>query len=106
MRPPCSCTIFRVVSSPSPEDQFAAQQLSSGLSSGTRTAIPLAVADSTGEVIKLTRTGAVDALPGTDEHAGPDSREAYEIHIDPHGAEIRARSSAGPRRPPADRPPG
>jgi len=34
-------------------------------------------------------------LPGPNDHAGPESREAYEIRIDSEGAEIRSRSSAG-----------
>ncbi len=81
-----------VGTNPSPEDQFAAQELSSALSGLAGTTIPVATGN---RAVTLVRTGAVEALPGPDDHAGPDSREAYEIRIDPRGAEIRARSSAG-----------
>lgn len=83
------------VATPSPEDQFAATELSSYLSRRVGTTIPLVTGKPSGPVITLTRTGAVDVLPGADDHAGPDSREAYEVRIDTRGAEIRARSSAG-----------
>ena len=82
-------------SHPSPEDQFAAGELASFLSQRTGTMINVATSTPTGPVITLVRTGAVDALPGPDDHAGPDSREAYDIRVDPRGAEIRARTSAG-----------
>jgi hypothetical protein len=82
-------------SDPSLEDQFAAAELSSILSRRAGTTIPVATGNPAGPVITLVRTGAVEALPGPDDHAGPDSREAYVIRIDPRGAEIRARSSAG-----------
>jgi hexosaminidase len=48
-----------------------------------------------GRTIALHRTGASDPLPTPGETIGPQSREAYTIHIDANGAEIRARSSAG-----------
>jgi hypothetical protein len=83
------------VSSPGPEDRFAAQELSSALSRRAGTVIPIAAGNPQGPAITLVRTGAVDALPGPDDHAGADSREAYEIRIDARGAQIRARSSAG-----------
>lgn len=82
-------------STPSPEDEFAAKELSSDLSPWTGTTVPVVSTHPPSPAILLVRTGAVDALPGLDERAGADSREAYEIRIDERGAEIRARSSAG-----------
>jgi hexosaminidase len=69
------------------EDRFAANQLASELH------VP--VSGGPGPAIVLKRTGAVDALPGAAEHAGPDSREAYTLRITPSGVEIASRSSAG-----------
>ncbi len=82
-------------STPSPEDEFAAKELSLDLSRRTGTAVPVAPTRPSSPAILLVRTGAVDALPGLDERAGPDSREAYEIRIDAQSAEVRAKSSAG-----------
>ncbi|PYV24738.1 MAG: glycoside hydrolase, partial [Acidobacteria bacterium] len=83
-----------------PEDRFAANELASALSLMAGTTIPVVVGSVVNRcppasAIVLVRTGPVDALPGPDDHAGADSREAYEIRIDSRGAEIRARSSAG-----------
>jgi len=83
-----------------PEDRFAANELASALSLMAGTTIPVVVGSVVNRcppasAIVLVRTGPVDALPGPDDHAGVDSREAYEIRIDSRGAEIRARSSAG-----------
>ena len=82
-----------------PEDRFAANELASALSLMAGTTIPVVVGPVNrcppASAIVLVRTGPVDALPGPDDHAGADSREAYEIRIDSRGAEIRARSSAG-----------
>ncbi len=82
-------------SSPSPEDRFAADQLSKWLGSRVEGVIP--VRESKGSVlaIVLDRTGAVDPLPMPGEKPGPDSREAYELKVTPSGVTIRARSSAG-----------
>ncbi len=71
----------------SPEDDFTVTRLSQGLAnrgaiSGART-------------LRLTRTGAVDALPRDGERPGPDSRESYHLRITPQGGELRAPSSAG-----------
>jgi len=84
-----------LLATPSPEDQFAAAELSSYLSQRLGNAVPVVTGKPSAPVITLTRTGAIDALPGADDHAGSDSREAYEIRIDARGAEVRARSSAG-----------
>ena len=85
---------------PGPEDKFAANELASALSriAGTTVRViagPVLAGHPHASAIALVRTGPVDALPGPDDHAGPDSREAYEIRINSRGAEIRARSSAG-----------
>ena len=79
-----------------PEDRFAANELASALSLMAGTTIPVVVGPVVNRcppasAIVLVRTGPVDALPGPDDHAGVDSREAYEIRIDSRGAEIRAR---------------
>jgi hypothetical protein len=86
---------INIGSNSSPEDRFAASELASFLSRRAGATIPVETGNPTGSAITLVRTGPVDALPGPDDHAGPDSREAYEIRIDPRSAEIRARSSAG-----------
>ena len=85
---------IRFASAPSPEDRFAASELSSTLSAAAQTRIPIETAG-TGRAILLTRSGAVDALPLRDERPGPDSRESYSLKVTTEGAEIRARSSAG-----------
>lgn len=69
------------------EDRFAANELAA--------ALHIPVASGAGAAIVLKRTGAIDALPGANEHAGPDSREAYTLRITASGAEIESRSSAG-----------
>src|SRR5437016_4321617 len=82
-------------STASAEDEFAAKELSSALSLDAGTSIPVVATHPTTPCVTLVRTGAVGALPGSDDHPGPDSREAYEVRIGPQGAEIRAQSSAG-----------
>ncbi len=82
-------------STPSPEDRFAAQELSSRLSVISRSQISLLDPTATGPAIVLRRTGNVAALPLADERPGPESRESYSLKITPEGAEIRAPSSAG-----------
>jgi hexosaminidase len=69
------------------EDRFAASELAA--------ALHVPVANGAGPAIVLKRTGAVDALPGADEHTGPDSREAYTLRITATGVAIESRSSAG-----------
>ncbi|HWB87491.1 MAG TPA: family 20 glycosylhydrolase [Bryobacteraceae bacterium] len=76
-----------LASASTPEDAFTVARLSAGLArsgggGGTHT-------------IRLTRTGAVDALPKDNEQPGPGSRESYHLRISPSGGEVRARSSAG-----------
>jgi len=82
-------------SSPSPEDRFAADQLSKWLGSRTGAETPVWAARRSHPAIVLDRTGAVDPLPVPGEKPGPHSREAYELKVTPTGVTIRARSSAG-----------
>jgi len=86
---------IELASSPSPEDRFAAQELSKWLGSRAGVEIPIRESKGSGPAIVLDRTGAVDALPVPGEKPGPDSREAYELKVAPAGVTIRARSSAG-----------
>jgi hypothetical protein len=72
---------------PAAEDRFAANELAAGLH--------IRVGSGPGPSIVLERTGAVDALPGAQERAGPDSREAYTLRITPSGVRVTSRSSAG-----------
>ena len=76
-----------------PEDRFAAGELASALSEIAGE--PIRVGNSRSRAIVFVRTGAVDPLPGPDDHPGPDSRESYTLRVTGSGAEIRARSSAG-----------
>lgn len=68
-------------SKPSPEDKFAAKELSRILSKVTASAIGVKETAVTGRAIVFKRTGAVDALPALGEKAGADSREAYTIKV-------------------------
>jgi hypothetical protein len=86
---------IRFAAPPTAEDRFAAEQLASRLSAIGQTQIPIRKGKASGPAILLTRTGVGGALPGDRESAGPDSREAYSIHVTPKGAELRAASSAG-----------
>jgi hypothetical protein len=86
---------IRFAAPPTPEDRFAAEQLASRLSAIGQTQISIRKGNATGPAILLSRTGTGAALPWDKENAGPDSREAYSLQVDPKGAEIRAASSAG-----------
>lgn len=86
---------IRFAAAPSAEDRFAGEELAARLSSLTKMTVPLRKAGLGGRSIVLHRTGDGAALPGTNDMVGPDSREAYTLHITPKGAEIRAQSSAG-----------
>ena len=86
---------IRFATDPSPEDRFAARQLSSGLSAIGQTLVPVRDDETSGRAIVLSRTGDVAAMPTADESPGPDSRESYSLKVTPQGAEIRGRSSAG-----------
>jgi N-acetyl-beta-hexosaminidase len=86
---------IRFAAPPTAEDRFAAEQLASRLSAIGQTQISIRKGKASGPVILLSRTGTGAALPGDKENAGPDSREAYSLQVNPKGAEIRAASSAG-----------
>lgn len=82
-------------SKPAPEDRFAAKELSAILSKVTSSPIAVKETAVTGRSVIFKRTGAVDALPGLGEKAGPDSREAYTIKVTPQNITISSKSSAG-----------
>src|SRR5579863_1395828 len=82
-------------SSAAPEDRFAADELASALAEIIAGPVPVVSSGTAASSIVFYRTGGVDALPGPDDHAGPDSRESYTLHISEKSAEVRARSSAG-----------
>lgn len=73
------------------DDRFNAETLAGCL----QTAGVHAVISDQGPAIVLHRTGSSDPLPVPGEATGPQSREAYTLHIDVLGGEVRARSSAG-----------
>jgi hexosaminidase len=77
------------------EDRFAAGELASALAEFTGENVPLVTGKSNARNIVFERTGAVDPLPGPDDAPGPDSREAYSLHVSSGGTDVRARSSAG-----------
>ncbi|MGO8675047.1 MAG: beta-N-acetylhexosaminidase [Limisphaerales bacterium] len=85
---------IRFAAPPSAEDTFAAQQLAAGLSAATETEVPIEPAKG-GPAILLNRVGQAESVPGANDTAGPDSREAYSLEVKPEGAEVRAGSSAG-----------
>ena len=73
------------------DDRFSAETLTSCLAkAGVHAEI-----GGQGAAIAFHRSGASAPLPVPGEVTGPESREAYTIHIDSHGAEVRAHSSAG-----------
>jgi hexosaminidase len=80
---------------PNTNDLFAAEQLASRLSAITHTKIEIEKGKPSGKAIVLDRTGEGGALPADKENPGPDSREAYALHVTPDGAAIQGRSSAG-----------
>jgi hypothetical protein len=92
---PLHALSISVVKNPSPEDRFAAQQLSSCLTSAAKEPVPISEEKASAKTIALMRTGPVAplALPG--EQAGPMSREAYTIEVTSGGGQIHATSSAG-----------
>src|ERR1051326_224883 len=83
---------IRFASSPDAEDQFAAEQLASGLSAFTKVQTPVRGRGQASHSIFLNRSDKGSALPLNNEKAGPDSRESYSIKITPGGAEIGAPS--------------
>jgi hypothetical protein len=86
---------IRFKSSPSAEDQFAAEQLAAGLSAAGQTKVEIKPHKSSGHTILLNRTGEAGALSKDMETPGPASRESYSLRVTPNGVEIQARGSAG-----------
>lgn len=82
-------------STPSSEDRFAAEELSSALSEIVHSQIPVVTERSSGRAIRLTRTGSAEAVPQPGERGGPESPEGYSIRITADGAQVRAPSSRG-----------
>jgi hexosaminidase len=80
---------------PTRQDQFAAEELASGLRSRANVVVPVSSKSAPHRTIVLDRIGSGPDLPQPDEQPGPDSREAYTIKVTSDGAEIRAKSSAG-----------
>ncbi len=83
------------LSSPVEEDRFVADQLSSILSGISDSEINISDNGDSEHSIILERTGDVDPLPQPGERSGPDSREAYQIKINPRYARITSKSTAG-----------
>jgi hexosaminidase len=84
-----------LASAPSPEDRFAARELSEALSARAQASIPISDEGPCKHGILLRRTGGIDPLPVPGEHPGPDSREAYSLQVTSRGVTVSARSSAG-----------
>ena len=80
---------------PSSEDIFAAGELAAFLSGISGKPVNISESLTSSSSILFQRTGNVDPLPMPAETAGPDSREAYKIHIDVEQVRIEAKSSAG-----------
>ena len=78
----------RFASPPAAEDRFAAEQLASRLSAISQAQIPIRKGKGFGGSILLNRAGTGTALPGDNERAGPDSREAYSLQVTPKGLVI------------------
>jgi hypothetical protein len=76
------------------EDRFSAAELSRLLKARTGIELPVWETCGQGAVIRLTRTGGVDALAMPDEQPGPQSRESYHLKVTTAGAEIWGKSSA------------
>lgn len=86
---------IKLPSQPLAEDQFAAQELSACLLSKAGVEVRTLDGPATLHTIFLNRTGPVAALAVPDEQPGPQSREAYSIHLTAQGGEVRSSSSAG-----------
>jgi hexosaminidase len=86
---------IRLVTDPSVEDRFAAEQLSSCLSDVAKEPVRVSQGEASATLIVLKRTGEVGALPLRGEHPGPASREAYTLKVTPERGEVQASSSAG-----------
>jgi hexosaminidase len=85
-------------SSPSNEDRFAAEQLSSFLEERTGLRLPIqsfGEVGGEGPVILLERVGPSDPLAVPGELPGSGSREAYDLTVTARGVRIHALSTAG-----------
>jgi len=80
---------------PVEEDRFVADELSSILSEISGSEININDTRASEYSIILERTGDVDPLPEPGDTSGPDSREAYQISIDPKRVLITSKSAAG-----------
>ena len=86
---------IRLVTDPSIEDRFAAEQLSRCLSDVAEEPVRVSQGEASDTLIVLRRTGEVGALPLPGEHPGPASREAYTLKVTAERGEVQATSSAG-----------
>jgi len=86
---------IRLVTDPSIEDRFAAEQLSRCLSDVAEEPVRVSQGEASDTLIVLRRTGEVGALPLPGEHPGPASREAYTLKVTTERGEVQATSSAG-----------
>jgi hypothetical protein len=80
---------------PVAEDSFAAETLADILSEISGANIMISDTEADNHSIILVRTGNIDALPRPNENAGLESREAYQIRINPGEAELASGSTAG-----------
>lgn len=77
------------------EDRFAAEELQARLYAANHVRVAIRPTRPAGPCIVLNRTGHGADVPGDQESAGPDSREAYSISVTKAGVEIRGASAAG-----------
>jgi hypothetical protein len=75
-------------SPPSPEDRFAAEQLSLLVAAHTGIRISISDTERSGRAIVLDRAGPPDPLPVPGEQPGPGSREAYDLTVATSGVKI------------------
>jgi hexosaminidase len=92
---PLSGLSIAFASAPGNEDRFAADELAAAIKTATGIPTPVTTGKTSGPTLILSRTGAIDSLPGPDDRSGADSRESYQINIDGQGGRVTARSSAG-----------
>jgi hexosaminidase len=87
--------VIRLSPAADADDRFSAETLVSCMGTSAHARIVSDDEEAGSRAIVLHRTGLSDPLAAPGEKPGSDSREAYAVHIDSNGAEIRARSSAG-----------
>jgi hexosaminidase len=86
---------IQLPSSPTAEDAFAGNTLSTCLAERAASPVPIAAGNPAARLIAMERTGPVGALPVPGDQPGPDSREAYWLSVKPSGISLRAGSTAG-----------